>query len=72
MICNPAAAHDPLPREVFCLTADYDALLNTAAAMGVQMLESGAEAYRVEDSLQRLCRASVSYTHLTLPTILLV
>ena len=57
MICNPAAAHDPLPREVFCLTADYDALLNTAAAMGVQMLESGAEAYRVEDSLQRLCRA---------------
>jgi len=36
---------------------DYDALLNTASTMGVQMLESGAEAYRVEDSLQRLCRA---------------
>lgn len=36
---------------------DYDALLNTASTMGLQMLESGAEAYRVEDSLQRLCRA---------------
>ena len=36
---------------------DYDALLNTASTMGVRMLESGAEAYRVEDSLQRLCRA---------------
>ncbi len=36
---------------------DYDALLNTASALGVQMLESGAEAYRVEDSLQRLCSA---------------
>ena len=42
--------------EVFPLT-DYDALLNTAASIGVQMLESGAEAYRVEDSLQRLCQA---------------
>ena len=36
---------------------DYDALLNTASTMGIQMLESGAEAYRVEDSLLRLCRA---------------
>ena len=39
------------------MISDYDALLNTAASMGVQMLESGAEAYRVEDSLQRFCRA---------------
>ena len=39
------------------MTSDHDALLNTASSMGVQMLESGAEAYRVEDSLQRLCRA---------------
>lgn len=36
---------------------DYDALLNTASTMGTRMLESGAEAYRVEDSLLRLCRA---------------
>lgn len=36
---------------------DYDALLNTVSTMGVGMLESGAEAYRVEDSLLRLCRA---------------
>lgn len=39
------------------MTSDYDALLNTVSTMGVQMLESGAEAYRVEDSLQRLCVA---------------
>lgn len=36
---------------------DYDALLNTSSTLGSLLLQSGAEAYRVEDSLLRLCRA---------------
>lgn len=53
---------------------DYDALLNTASAMGVGMLESGAEAYRVEDSLLRLCRAYGAETGeiFAMPSLLIV
>lgn len=53
---------------------DYDALLNTASTMGIQMLESGAEAYRVEDSLLRLCRAyGVETTEIfAIPSLLIV
>lgn len=36
---------------------DYDSLLNTSSTLGLLLLQSGAEAYRVEDSLLRLCRA---------------
>ena len=53
---------------------DYDALLNTASTMGLRMLESGAEAYRVEDSLQRLCRAygADSCEIFAIPSLLIV
>lgn len=53
---------------------DYDALLNTASTMGVGMLESGAEAYRVEDSLLRLCRAYGAETGeiFAMPSLLIV
>lgn len=53
---------------------DYDGLLNTASTMGVGMLESGAEAYRVEDSLLRLCRAYGAQTGeiFAMPSLLIV
>lgn len=36
---------------------DHDALLNLATDLGYGLLESGAEIYRVEESIQRLLRA---------------
>ena len=36
---------------------DYTALLNLGAELGCQLMESGAEIYRVEDSILRLMRA---------------
>lgn len=36
---------------------DYDALLNLSADLGYGLLESGAEIYRVEESIQRLLHA---------------
>ncbi len=36
---------------------DYHALLNLAAELGCRLMESGAEIYRVEDSVMRLLRA---------------
>ena len=36
---------------------DYDALLNVSATLGYGLLESGAEIYRVEESIQRLLHA---------------
>lgn len=36
---------------------DYEALLNISADLGYGLLESGAEIYRVEESIQRLLRA---------------
>lgn len=53
---------------------DYDALLNTASTMGMRMLENGAEAYRVEDSLLRLCRAYGTQTGeiFAMPSLLIV
>lgn len=36
---------------------DYDKLLNLAAEMGYQLMASGAEIYRVEESVDRLLRA---------------
>ncbi len=36
---------------------DYNALLNLGAELGCQLMESGAEIYRVEDSILRLMRA---------------
>lgn len=36
---------------------DYDSLLNTTSTLGCLLLQSGAETYRVEDSLLRLCQA---------------
>ncbi len=36
---------------------DYDALLNLATDLGYGLLESGAEIYRVEESIQRLLHA---------------
>lgn len=36
---------------------DYDKLLNTAAELGYQLMYSGAEIYRVEESVRRLLHA---------------
>lgn len=36
---------------------DYDTLLNLSAEMGYGLLESGAEIYRVEESVQRILKA---------------
>ena len=36
---------------------DYDALLNTASTLGLLLTQSGAENFRVEDSLLRFCHA---------------
>ena len=36
---------------------DYNVLLNLGAELGCQLMESGAEIYRVEDSITRLMRA---------------
>ena len=36
---------------------DYDALLNMGTELGYQLMISGAEIYRVEDSMARLLRA---------------
>ena len=79
---------------------DYQALIEMAVLAGEIMLVSGAEVYRIEDTVSRILKQSglegievfalatgifatlsdpsisaitaVSYTHLTLPTILLV
>lgn len=39
------------------LEVDYDKLLGLAAEMGYQLMESGAEIYRVEESMHRLLQA---------------
>jgi len=39
------------------LEVDYDKLLSLAAEMGYQLMESGAEIYRVEESMRRLLLA---------------
>ena len=36
---------------------DYDTLINLSAEMGYGLLESGAEIYRVEESIQRILKA---------------
>ena len=57
---------------------DYYLLTDLAAQVGHGLAISGAETFRVEDTIRRILRAygieceAVSYTHLTLPTILRV
>ena len=36
---------------------DYDKLMNIAAELGCQLMSSGAEIYRVEESMGRLLQA---------------
>ena len=36
---------------------DYDALLNLSSELGYRLMESGAEIYRVEESIQRILQA---------------
>ena len=39
------------------MALDYDALLGLTSELGYRLMESGAEIYRVEESVQRLLRA---------------
>ena len=39
------------------MSTDYESLLNTAAELGYQLMFSGAEIYRVEESVTRLLLA---------------
>ena len=47
---------------------ETEALLNFSCEMGRQLLQNGAEIYRVEESIRRLLAAYISYdsTHVML------
>ena len=66
---------------------DYYLLTDMAAQIGYELAAAGAETFRIEETMRRVlaaygivcetfaipnCVMAVSYTHLTLPTILLV
>ena len=46
----------------------FEQVLELTIDAGQLMLESGAETYRVEQTMNVIMHKPVSYTHLTLPT----
>ena len=57
-----------LKRRVYpTLELDYNKLLDMVSEMGYRLMKSGAEIYRVEESIQRLLQPTVPHGGRSLP-----